>query len=85
MYIVTQDRMTIVNSDNVLRYYVYQLSNGCRIKAVGNGADAIMGFVLGEYKDKETAKKELDRLLVALIGKRDSYTMSADPEAWEDD
>ena len=63
MWIQTQSRQQIINSDRVINIFIDK--TGTKIMANTTREDAF-SFVLGEYKDRETCLKVLEHITIGI-------------------
>ena len=63
MWIQTQSRQQIINSDRVINIFIDK--SGTKIMANTTREDAF-SFVLGEYKDRETCLKVLEHITIGM-------------------
>ena len=63
MWIQTQSRQQIINSDRVINIFIDK--TGTKIMANTTREDAF-SFVLGEYKDRETCLKVLEHITIGM-------------------
>ena len=80
MWIRTQNKQRIINSDQIVDIYINNKGTAICAESVINGEYATY-FVLGEYENRDTCLKVTENILSAMRNMLTSYEMPFGGEA----